>query len=217
MTKQANKQTAVAVANAEQLLARFQRERDELVEQHEQHTAKRRELSFTAHSGDAQASKLLDGLHDESVRFESRLASITDAINEATRRLEAAKQHEAREADRERALAARLQLAAFVAAGKALDGALEVVVSASIDMRNSITILNKLGVTHPSHAQLDALGSLALRTALCATSWQRYFERVAPNERKRFVDLCAQWSVQVERQISARLGDDPTNNTTEAA
>jgi len=71
------------------------------------------------------------------------------------------------------------------------DAALELLINASTDPRNSITVMNKLGCTHPSHAQLDALGSIALRTALTDTAWVRYFERVSPVERKTFGGLVA--------------------------
>jgi hypothetical protein len=95
--------------------------------------------------------------------------------------------------------------------------ALELLVGASTDLRNGITVMNRLGCTHPSHQQLDALGSIALRTALTDTAWVRYFERVSPVERKTFAGLVAQWSAMVERHIASRLGDEQTTNTTEAA
>jgi hypothetical protein len=165
------------------------------------------------HSGDAQASKLLDGLHEESVRFESRMASISDAINEARRRLEQARQHEAREQDRARALQLREQLARFVAAGKSLDAALETLVLSSEDMRTALSQMNALGCSHPTHEQLSSLGALALRTALTNTGWSRYFERVSPSERKTFAGLVAAWSATVERHIASRLADEQTNKT----
>jgi hypothetical protein len=205
---QANKQTAVAVANAEQLLARFERERDELTERKAALADKRRDAAYDAHAaGDA---KLLDGVHKEAAELESRISGLDDALAEATRRLEAARADEAKAADREKALVLRQALASFVEAGKGCDAALELLVSASTDMRNHVTIMNKLGCTHPSHAQLDALGSLALRTALTDTAWVRYFERVAPAERKTFAGLVQAWAMQVERQIAVRLGEAET-------
>ena len=191
MSKQQTTTSKQSVANAEQLLQRFERERAELVERKAALADKRRNVAYDAHAGDGSASKLLDGVHQEGIELESRLASITDAINEAKRRLEAARADEAKAADREQALLLSQALASFIDAGKGCDAALELLVSASTDLRNSITVMNKLGCTHPSHAQLDALGSIALRTALCDTGWSRYFERVSPAERKTFGGLVA--------------------------
>jgi hypothetical protein len=211
MSNKANKQTAVTVANAEQLLARFEKERADLMERKAALADKRRNAAYDAHAGDGSASKLLDGLHREAVELESRIAGLDDAIAEARRRLEQAREAAAREQDRERALLLRQALAAFIEAGKGCDAALDLLISASTDLRNGITVMNKLGCTHPSHAQLDALGSIALRTALTDTAWVRYFERVSPVERKTFAGLTATWAAMVERYIASRLGDDQTN------
>jgi hypothetical protein len=210
----ASKQTAaVSVANAEQLLARFERERAELVERKAALADKRRSVAFDAHAGDGSASRLLDGLHQQAVELESRIAGLDDAIAEASRRVERARENEAREQDRERAMMLRQALASFTEAGKGCDAALALLISASTDLRNSITIMNRLGCTHPSHTQLDALGAIALRTALTDTAWVRYFERVSPVERKTFAGLVAAWSAQVERKIAAL----EQTNETEAA
>jgi hypothetical protein len=66
MSNKANKQLP-PITECEATLAAFEKQRAVLIQQHEQHTAKRREISFSAHAGDADASKLLDGLHDERV------------------------------------------------------------------------------------------------------------------------------------------------------
>jgi hypothetical protein len=208
-----NKQTAVSVANAEQLLRRFERERADLIERKAAVAEKRRAVAYDAHAGDGSASKLLDGVHREAIELDSRITGLDDAIAEARRRLEQAREHDARQQDRARALQLSEQLAQFIQAGKACDAALELLVSASQDMRNALTEMNKLGCTHPSHAQLDSLGALALRTALTQTAWVRYFERVSPVERKSFVSLVAVWAAQVERNIQQRVGDQ----TNEAA
>src|SRR5262249_18117847 len=57
-------------------------------------------------------------LHDEAVRYESRLVSISDAINESRRRLEQARQHEAQAFDREKTKRLRERLTAFTAAAR---------------------------------------------------------------------------------------------------
>jgi hypothetical protein len=83
-----------------------------------------------------------------------------------------------------------------------------VLVSASTEMRDALTQMNRLGCSHPSHAQLDSLGAIALRTALTNTAWSRYFERVGPMERKTFAALVAAWAKMVGQQIASRLGDE---------
>jgi len=70
------------VADAEQTLAAFEIERTDLLARQGALADKRRLAAFDAHSGDAQASKLLDGLHEEAIQFESRLARLDDAIAE---------------------------------------------------------------------------------------------------------------------------------------
>jgi hypothetical protein len=62
--------------------------------------------------------------------------------------------------------------------------------------------MNRLGLSHPSHAQLDSLGGLALRSALMMTPWSRHFERVGPLERKTFCGLTQAWTPMVERHIA---------------
>jgi hypothetical protein len=207
MSNKSTQSAAVTVANALALLERFRRERDELTARKATLAENRRAAAFTAHAGDGSASKLLNGLHREAAELESRLVSIDDAIAEAGRRVDQARAAEARAADREQALALRQALADFVAAGKGCDAALELLISASTDLRSGITAMNRLGCSHPSHAQLDALGSLALRSAIMATPWARDIERVGPLEKKTFSGLVAAWAAQVERSISARLAD----------
>jgi hypothetical protein len=205
MTKP-NKPTTVAIA--EQIIQRFERDRSELVERRATLAKKRSNAAYDAHAGDAAAIKLLDNLSREDAELETKIASSDDAISEARRRLERARAAEARQRERDRANALRGQLARFVEAGKGLDSALEVLVASSAEMRDALTQMNRLGCSHPSHAQLDALGAIALRTALTQTGWSRYFERLAPTERKTFAALVAAWSTMVERSIATRLGDD---------
>jgi hypothetical protein len=203
-----------SVANAEAMLERFERERADLIERKAALAEKRRAVAFDAHAGDGSASKLLNGLHQQAVELESRIAGLDDALAEARRRLEQAREAQARQHDREQALLLRAALATFIEAGKGCDAALELFVSASQDMRNALTTMNRLGASHPSHNQLDSLGAIALRTALTDSSWSRYFERVSVVERKSFTSLVAAWAAQVERGIRERL---QTNETIEAA
>jgi hypothetical protein len=205
MTK-LNKPTTVAIA--EQMLQRFERDRSELVERRAALAEKRRALAFDAHAGDAAAVKQLDNLNREDGELKTKIASVDDAVAEARRRLDQARDAEARATEREKVKALRSALARFVDAGKGCDSALEVLVASSTAMRDALTQINRLGCSHPSHAQLDSLGAIALRTALTATAWTRYFERVGPTERKTFAGLVATWATMVERHITSRLGDE---------
>jgi hypothetical protein len=200
------KPTSVAIA--EQMLARFERDRAALVERRATLAEQRSGVADDAHAGDGPATKLLDGLTREAVEIDAKIAAADDAIAEARRRLEQARVEEARQQDREKVLALRQALTRFVDAGKDLDAALKQLVTSSTAIRDALTAMNRLGCSHPSHAQLDSLGALAIRTAMTSTSWSRYFERVGPMERKTFAALVATWSTMVERQIASRLGDD---------
>jgi hypothetical protein len=206
MTMTMTKPTSVAIAK--QMIQRFERDRDALVERRSALAKRRSGIAYDAHAGDASAVKLLDDLARQDAELETKIATIDDAINEARRRLDQARAYEASQKNRDKARALRAALARFTAAGKGLDRALEQVVAGSAEMRDALTQINRLGCSHPSHAQLDSLGSLALRTALTATAWNRYFERTAPGERKTFAALVSVWATMVERHIASRLGGD---------
>jgi hypothetical protein len=192
-----------SVANAEQLLERFERERAELVERKAALAEQRRNVAYDAHAGDSAAARAIANLHHEAVKLETRIAGLDDAISEAKRRLDIVKQHEARAFDREKAKRMREQLAQFVAAAETLDSCLDLMVTTGDAMRAIVTELNQLGLSHPSHAQLDSLGGIALRSSLMLTPWCRHFERVSIVEKKSFCGLVQAWSPMIQRQIAA--------------
>jgi len=199
------------VVNAEQMLARFERERAGLVERKAALADKRRNVAYDAHAGDGSASKLLDGVHQEAVELESRITGLDDAITEARHRLEAAQQHEARAADRERALQLRDALKRFVEHGAGVDAALDVLIESCNGMQEALTAMHRCGSTFPSDAQLLSLGSRVLIAALSRTPFRREFPAVPPLERNRsMAAIVQQWSDAVERSIQQRLGDQTT-------
>jgi hypothetical protein len=209
------KQSPPTVAEAEAAINRLEQRRSELVARGDQLATNRASFAYAAlNDDDATAKAKLDEIGRETVEHDHQLASVDAALKTAQERLASAKRAEARAQDREQALLLRQALTAFIEAGKGCDAALELLVTASTDLRNTVTTMNRLGVTHPSHAQLDALGSIALRTALTDTAWVRYFERVSPVERKRFSDLVAAWAATVERSIQQRLGEQSNNKHT---
>jgi chromosome segregation ATPase len=214
MVKPNNKQTngpAATTAFAEGVVSELQQKHADCVKRGDALLDERKSIALSAHTGNTESRKRLDDINVAIATHDSELQSLNAALSEAAARLAAARQVEAREADREQAKQLRQQLAGFTAAAKALDGALEIIVAASNDMREHISEMNRLGQSHPSHSQLDSLGALALRTALTQTGWQRYFERVAPNERKSFAGLAAVWAATVERSIAQRLGEQTTH------
>ena len=199
--------TAVTVADAEATLGRLEQERAGLLERHERHADERRKVSFDAFSGDSRASKLLDGLHEEAVRFQSRLASIDDALNEGRRRLERAKEHEARAADRQQAAELRETLIAFLETARRLDMALASVGEHGNKLHELQQQMHVLGAAVPSSEQLNRLGYRSLLTAIGGTVWRRHFETIGPLERRSFSQLCAAWARTIERGIRGRLGE----------
>ena len=207
MNKPATKETPT-VANAEAMLARFERERADLVERKAALAEKRRAVAFDAHAGDGSASKLLDGLHREAAELESRIIGLDDAVAEARRRLEQAHEYEAREADRAKAVELRAALKQFVEHGAGVDAALEVLIESCNGMERALVEIHRCGSAFPSDAQLLSLGSRVLIAALSRTTFRREFPAVPPLERNRTMTaVVQQWSSTVERSIAQRLGD----------
>jgi hypothetical protein len=203
-----NKQTAVSVANAEQMLERFERERADLIERKAALADRRRNAAYDAHAtGDA---KLLDGVHRAAAELESRITGLDDAVAEAKRRLEAARQYEAKQADRERAKALRAALKRFCEHGAGVDSALDVLIESCNGMQDALTEMHRCGSSFPSDAQLLSLGGRVLLGALSKTPFRRNFETLPPQERNRTMSMVVrQWSDTVERSIAQRL--DQTN------
>jgi hypothetical protein len=202
-----------SVANAEQMLARFERERAELIERKAALADKRKAVAYDAHA--AGNTKLLDGVHREAAELDSRIAGLDDAVAEAQRRLQQAHEHEARFADRNQALELRAHLVMFLETARALDEALAAVAAHGNKLHELQAQMHRCGAAVPNPAQLDSLGARSLLTACAATPWRRHFETLAPHERRSFAALCAQWGQNIQRGISARLGEEQT--TIEAA
>src|SRR6516164_6407785 len=208
MSKQQTTTSKQSVANAEQLLLRFERERADLIERRAALAEKRRTVAFDAHAGDGSASKLLDGLHREAAELESRIIGLDDAVAEARRRLEQAHEYEAREADRAKAVELRAALKQFVEHGAGVDAALEVLIESCNGMERALVEIHRCGSTFPSDAQLLSLGSRVVIAALSRTTFRREFPAVPPLERNRTMSaIVQQWSDTVERSIQQRLGD----------
>ena len=195
---------------------------DELIARREAQLHRKTELEAerksSAHAAlalrDVEAGRVLDRVTQESLRLDAHLLSLADAIGEQERVVARAEATEAQEADRAQALALREALAAFIATARQLDDALAAVALHGVKLCELQQIMHRAGAAVPNGAQLDSLGARCLLTDCAATPWRRHFETLAPSERRSFAALCAQWGQNIERNIAARLGEEPTNEPT---
>jgi hypothetical protein len=212
-----NRQTTdpTSVADAEQAISNLEAKRDALVERGRQLDQVRASYAFAAHArGDETAARKLDQVHKETAEHGSELASIDAALKTAHVRLEAAKRHEAKQADREQAKALCDALQQFVQHAAGVDSALEVLISSCNGLQESLVAMHRAGSQFPSDAQLQSLGGRVLLGALSKTPFRRNFETLPPLERDRCMSMVVQqWSDTVERSLAQRLGDQ----TNEAA
>jgi hypothetical protein len=187
----------------------------QLLEKKKEHLAKgkhlsqlRQEVSFSAHTGDSKARRRLDELISEIVRHDAELVSIDAAIQEAKARLVAAQAAAVAEADRQKALALRALLLQFCAQGERIDALLAEIATVSDEMTEVINKIHALGEPRPTHHQLTALGSIAVRTALQRTPWFEELAHVGPLERRTFASLIDGWCAGIERDsIAPRLNE----------
>jgi hypothetical protein len=201
-----------SVADAEQVIHDLEAKRDALVQRGRQLDQIRASYAFAAHArNDEMARRKLDQVHKETAEHGSELASIDAALKTAQQRLEAAKQHQAKQADREQAKALRDALQQFIQHAAGVDSALEVLVTSCNGLQQSLTAMHRSGSQFPSDAQLQSLGGRVLLGALSKTPFRRNFETLPPLERNRtMTQVAQQWGDTVERSIQQRLGD-PTN------
>jgi hypothetical protein len=207
------------VADAERVIGDLEKKRDALVARGNEMATIRASYAFAAHArNDETARRKLDQINRETAEHGSELASIDAALKTAQQRLEAARRLEAKQADREQALALRQALKQFCEHGAGVDAALEVLVASCNGLQESLTAMHRCGSNFPTDAQLQSLGGRVLLGALSKTPFRRNFETVPPLERDRsMARIVAQWCDTVERSIQQRLGDGQTTNTTEAA
>jgi len=202
----------VSVEQALATLSGFERQKAELIERKAALNDQRRNVAYDAyaHTDDGAAAKLLDGVHQQSVELESRLSSINDAIAEATRRVEAAKAHEAKAADRDRAMKVQSALQDLRGHARGLDAALALLHDALLGMNDAATAIHQNGATHPTYEQIEAFAYRCIVGGMANTSLRRRFEVLPPGERYRsMAQIAATWADSVERAIAARLGDGP--------
>ena len=207
--------TTETVAQCERVLAELGQRRDRLHERLGELERERGQVAYAAHTGDGAAGKLLDKTIAETVKHSEHVKALDDAIAEAGRRLAAAREHEARAADKQKARELSDVLAAFLQCARRLDATLVTVAEHGNKLHDLQAQMHMLGAAVPNLAQLDSLGARSLLTAIAQTPWRRHFETLAPHERRSFTELCAYWARTLERGIAARLGDGEQQTATE--
>jgi hypothetical protein len=168
--------------------------------------AKRRAISFAAHTGDADAKKTLDKLNKEKTGLTNSIEEIEAALAEAGRRVDEAERAAEMAAQSERAEKALEISSSLVARGLKIDQALRLVAEEAIALKNDIDALNRLGCTHPHAQQLFSFGSRALLAAVMGTPLQ--IEHLAPGERYRFEKLATDWAATVDRWAGPQIMRD---------
>jgi flagellar biosynthesis chaperone FliJ len=158
----------------------------------------RAQIAYAAHAeGDVKAIKRLEQLAHDAAGIAAEALSVETAIAEAHRRLDGAKQNEARAAEQERIKKVREVLVAFVACGNELDEIMRDLAEQGPQMQQLITQLHVLGVSVPSHNQWDVFGYQSLLTALANTIWHHRFEHLPPNQRRSFKALTDGWAATI--------------------
>jgi hypothetical protein len=87
-----------------------------------------------------------------------------------------------------------------------MDAALQSVATIGNAMQETLTTIHSLGASHPTHIQLQTLGSTALKTALMATPFR--VEHIAPLERRSFCDLFVHWIAMLDRHVAQFIGPE---------
>jgi hypothetical protein len=166
----------------------------------------RQKLAFKAHTGNKAERSRLDHINKEALTQTYELTSLDAAIVEAQQRLADARREEALVADRAQAQQLRDVVEQFVLHGHALDKALVELARHGQALRDCLNEIHGLGCPFPSHAQLDALGALAMKAGLMGTTFKHAFEHLQPKDRHSFPDLVNGWAKRIEdTAITPRL------------
>jgi hypothetical protein len=209
MSKQQRREQTNSVVAAERTLATLQAKRAAVVVHADDLAAERAAIAYATHAiGDGKSRARLDVIHQESASVTGELQSLDAAIAEADKRLSAAREHEAKAADKAAAQELLKELTRFRAIGTQLDAALAAVATNGAELHASLGKIHALGSQFPTSQQLDSLGTRCLLTAIAATPFRRNFETIAPRERRSFSDLIATWATTIEGRIAQRADAD---------
>jgi chromosome segregation ATPase len=191
---------------AEATLHDLNAKRDALVAHIHDLEQKRQAIAFKAHTGNKAERAKLDQINKEALTQSYELTSLDAAISEATTRLADARREEVRAADHDQAQQLRAVVERFAQHGHALDKALQELARQGQALRECLNEIHTLGSPFPSHAQLDALGALAIKAGLMGTTWKHAFEHIPPKDRHSFPDLVDGWAQRIEaNSVNPRL------------
>jgi hypothetical protein len=185
------------------VLADLVAKRDAHVAHSAQLADERRSLSFAAVTGNETARKKLTELNEKAVLHQVELENITAAIDEARKRVEAARQEEARKADREKAKNLRDELLPELTDLCArMDTALAEFVSCSNAATAVVRKLNAAGA-----GPLERLFVLNSVTVVNSSMWKtplaREYPATPPGQRKVFWELLESgWLLNIRRRIA---------------
>jgi hypothetical protein len=166
-------------------------------------------LTFAAHTGDKAARQKLDKVNAEVALFESELRD--SAIAEGTARVEAARQAEARAADRQRAEEALTLLHETGKCFEYLDRHLDEAVRALIAIDNGFAQLRQSGFVISDTA--DRIGITAIIQSWAHRIPRRWHEQLrdnfqflAPGARRTATEHWTRMRASIDGQITQRLG-----------
>jgi len=200
--------------HAEQTLHELEAKQAELAASRENDEAEMASVSYAAHTGDQKAEARLETLRSRAIRRDLEAKNLASAIEEAKRRVTAAKDAEGR-AEEQRVAEELLELSQMMReAGKKCDKALKLLAEGSNELRKVVQATNQRGMGNPSAQQLQSLGSRAILGTIINSPYAKDFPHIAPAERKNFATFTEAWASMVERAVSAKL---QTNKQEEVA
>jgi hypothetical protein len=195
------------VNKAERIVEQLSRSHKELLARGEELSSERAALSFAALAEEnVESQTKLRKLNAEAATLNLEIENVASALNEAGKRLRAAQEAEELEAKRQDAT--ELRRVAYQLGQQAidLDAALASVAALGAAMEQTLNRVHELGASHPSHSQLQTLGSAAVLTALMPTPFK--LQHLAPSERRTFSELALGWVQMLERGITQLIGPE---------
>jgi hypothetical protein len=213
MAKQTN-----TVVDAERTLEVLQDKRAKLVERGAALDQQRRDAAFDAHTGNAAQRKVLDEINAESAIFSSELEGLDAAIAVGKSRLSAARENEAKAADKAAAKEARKICAQFVAVAERLDALGAEFNATAKELESLGRLLDIRGFPKPQRASLCALSTHTFLRGLPA-QWRRSslanFRVLSYPEKHTFADVVKAQVSNILSNVAQRLGEK--ENTDAAA
>jgi hypothetical protein len=194
----------------ERTLAQLSDKRDRALKRSQEIAAEQAQLGYSVHAENDKASRgKWDKLTAEAATLAGETKGIGDALAEATKRLEAARQAAEAEAAKANAVEVRKLLESFIEAARDADAVLRDFNTSVEEMRRALTAIHARGCGSPTHQQLQVLGKFALLTHIGRTPWAREFEVIPPSARREFEPLVHTWTEMIENNYIKPLLGEP--------